>query len=62
MVELSEGVAPSDELRHRIEADIRGTLVVTTELHLVTAGTLPRSEYKSRLLDFSEAVRESEEA
>jgi phenylacetate-CoA ligase len=56
VVELAEGVAPSDDLRGRIENDIRATLVVTTAVHLVPSGTLPRSEYKSKLLDFSEAT------
>jgi phenylacetate-CoA ligase len=56
MVELAEGVAPSDDLRGRIENDIRATLVVTTAVHLVPSGTLPRSEYKSKMLDFSEAA------
>jgi phenylacetate-CoA ligase len=56
MVELAEGIAPSDDLRGRIENDIRATLVVTTAVHLVPSGTLPRSEYKSKMLDFSEAV------
>jgi phenylacetate-CoA ligase len=59
VVELGEGVAASDKLRQRIEGDIRATLVVTTSVHLVAAGTLPRSEYKSRLLDFSEAVSDA---
>jgi phenylacetate-CoA ligase len=56
VVELAEGVAPSDDLRGRIENDIRATLVVATAVHLVPSGTLPRSEYKSKLLDFSEAT------
>jgi phenylacetate-CoA ligase len=56
VVELAEDVAPSDDLRGRIENDIRATLVVTTAVHLVPSGTLPRSEYKSKLLDFSEAT------
>jgi phenylacetate-CoA ligase len=46
-------------LRERIESDIRATLVVTTAVHLVPPGTLPRSDYKSRLLDFSEATAEA---
>jgi phenylacetate-CoA ligase len=59
VVELAEGVNASDDLRGRIEHDIRATLVVSTAVHLAPAGTLPRSEYKSRLLDFSEAVAET---
>ncbi|HEV2508343.1 phenylacetate--CoA ligase family protein [Bosea sp. (in: a-proteobacteria)] len=59
VVELAEAGAAPDGLRERIEADIRATLVVTTAIHLVPPGTLPRSEYKSRLLDFSEASAEA---
>jgi phenylacetate-CoA ligase len=33
--------------------------VVTTRVHLASYGSLPRSEYKSRLLDFSEATEEA---
>jgi phenylacetate-CoA ligase len=58
VVELAEGQSASEGLQHRIEQDIRATLVVTTHVHLTPAGTLPRSEYKSRLLDFSEATAE----
>ncbi|MGO4670000.1 phenylacetate--CoA ligase family protein [Bosea sp. 2RAB26] len=59
VVELAEGETASDGLREKIESDIRATLVVTTTVHLAPAGTLPRSEYKSRLLDFSEASTET---
>ena len=59
VVELAEAGTAPDGLRERIEADIRATLVVTTAIHLVPPGTLPRSEYKSRLLDFSEASAEA---
>lgn len=59
IVELSEARAAPEGLRERIESDIRATLVVTTAVHLVPPGTLPRSDYKSRLLDFSEATAEA---
>jgi phenylacetate-CoA ligase len=59
VVELAEGESASDALQHEIEQDIRATLVVTTRVHLAPFGTLPRSEYKSRLLDFSEASAET---
>jgi phenylacetate-CoA ligase len=59
VVELAEGESASEALQQRIEHDIRATLVVTTRVHLAPAGTLPRSEYKSRLLDFSEASAET---
>jgi phenylacetate-CoA ligase len=58
VVELAEGVDASDDLRARIEHDIRATLVVSTAVHLTPAGTLPRSEYKSKLLDYSDATTE----
>jgi phenylacetate-CoA ligase len=38
-------------LAERIRARIRDTLLVTTEIELTAAGSLPRSEYKSRLVD-----------
>ncbi|TCR70626.1 AMP-binding protein [Bosea sp. BK604] len=62
IVELAEGTDASDGLREKIESDIRATLVVTTAVQLAPAGTLPRSEYKSRLLDFSEASAEALDA
>lgn len=54
-VELAEGVAPSDDLRDAIRDRIRDTLVVSTEITLVSSGTLPRSDYKSKLVDWSKA-------
>jgi phenylacetate-CoA ligase len=59
IVELTEPGAPPEGLREKIESDIRATLVVTTAIQLVPPGTLPRSDYKSRLLDFSEATAEA---
>ena len=59
IVELTEAGAPPEGLKAKIENDIRATLVVTTAVHLVPPGTLPRSDYKSRLLDFSEATAEA---
>jgi phenylacetate-CoA ligase len=55
VVELAEGAAAPDDLAERIEKEIRSALVVSTKVELVPHGTLPRSEYKSKLLDFSEA-------
>jgi phenylacetate-CoA ligase len=40
----------------QIAKDIRNTLVFTPEVKLVKPQSLPRSEYKSKLVDFSEAV------
>jgi phenylacetate-CoA ligase len=55
VVELGEGFSGSaDELRQRIEAEIRSRLLVTTEVRMVPHGTLPRETYKSKLIDYSE--------
>jgi len=43
------------DLGERIRRRTRDRLVVATDIHLVPAGSLPRSEYKSKLVDFSEA-------
>lgn len=56
VVELNEGVAPSPDLADRIQREIRSALVFTPEIELVPHGTLPRSEYKSKMLDFKGAV------
>ena len=55
-VELAPEIAAAPEgLAERIAAEIRGKLVVTTEVNLVPYGTLPREEYKAKLVDFSKA-------
>ena len=56
LVELAEDAEADTELAGVIRQAIRTTLVVSTEVELVPYGTLPRSEYKSRLVDFSEAA------
>ncbi|MGQ0543731.1 MAG: hypothetical protein ACT4P3_00145 [Betaproteobacteria bacterium] len=48
----AEGAA---ELGSRIQDEIRSKLLVATEITLVPPGSLPRSEYKSKLVDYSEA-------
>lgn len=55
-VELAEGVAPSDALADSIRTRIRETLIVATDITLVPAGSLPRTDYKSKLLDWTEAT------
>jgi phenylacetate-CoA ligase len=50
LIELSKGTAPSDQLAEDIRARLRAVLVVQTEISLVPIGTLPRSEYKSKLV------------
>lgn len=45
-----------DDLAERIRQRIRETLLVTTEIELVPQESLPRSEYKSKLVDWSDAA------
>ena len=49
-VELAPGEAP-EGLAERIRARLRDKLLVTTEITLVAPGALPRSEYKSKLVE-----------
>ena len=49
-VEIAPGAA-SEGLAERIRARLRDKLVVTTEIELTPAGSLPRSEYKSKLVE-----------
>jgi phenylacetate-CoA ligase len=55
LVELAEGEAGGDALAALIRQRIRETLLVATEIVLVPFGTLPRSDYKTKLVDWSEA-------
>lgn len=55
LVELAEGAAPEDGLEEKIKQRIRDTLVVTTDITLVPFGSLPRTDYKSKLVDWSDA-------
>ena len=43
-------------LAERIAAELRNTLTFTPEVRLVPPQSLPRSDYKSKLVDFSEAT------
>jgi phenylacetate-CoA ligase len=45
-----------DALAEQIAKEIRNTLVFTPEVKLVKPQSLPRSEYKSKLVDYSEAT------
>jgi phenylacetate-CoA ligase len=56
IVEIGDGERGDAELAGAIQVAIRGKLVATTAVELVPYGTLPRSEYKSRLVDFSESA------
>jgi phenylacetate-CoA ligase len=56
VVELGENCSlPHEELRQKITAEMRSRLLVTTDVHLVPYGTLPRETYKSKLIDYSDA-------
>jgi phenylacetate-CoA ligase len=55
MVELAEGVVGGTDLGERVRGRIREALLVNTEIVLAPYGSLPRSEYKSKLVDWSEA-------
>jgi phenylacetate-CoA ligase len=54
-VELAEGETGGEALAQALEQRIRDTLLVTTRVVLVPYGSLPRSDYKSKLVDWSEA-------
>jgi phenylacetate-CoA ligase len=49
-VELGVGDPGRNGLAERIEAAIRAKLVVSTRVNLVPYGSLPRSEYKTKLV------------
>jgi phenylacetate-CoA ligase len=51
-VEVAPGDV-TDGLAERIKARLRDKLMVTTEIELLPAGSLPRSEYKSKLVEKS---------
>jgi phenylacetate-CoA ligase len=54
VVELGRDVSPDQDLADRIRQRIREELIVTTEVTLVPFGTLPRTDYKSKLVDWSQ--------
>ena len=51
VVERGQGDISHEEIREAI----RSALLVTTEVRVVPPQSLPRSEYKSKLVDFSDA-------
>jgi phenylacetate-CoA ligase len=55
VVELAEGVTASEDLAGRIGHRLREVLLVATRIEFVAWGTLPRSDYKSKLVDWSAA-------
>lgn len=54
-VELAEGGNAPADLADQIKKRARDILMITTQITLVPAGTLPRSDYKSALVDWSGA-------
>jgi phenylacetate-CoA ligase len=57
VVELAQGEATSERLAEAIRRKIRDSLMVTTRIELVAWGTLPRSDYKAKLVDRSGIAR-----
>lgn len=55
-VELAEGARATTELAGQIKQRIRDVLLITAEIELVPWGTLPRSDYKSKLVDWTRAA------
>jgi phenylacetate-CoA ligase len=55
VVELGENFSGSaDDLRQRLQTEIRSRLLVTADLQIVPYGTIPRETYKSKLIDYSD--------
>ncbi len=54
-VELADGAVPSADLGEQIRQRIRDVLIIATKVTLVPFGSLPRSDYKSKLVDWSNA-------
>ncbi|MGG5820697.1 phenylacetate--CoA ligase family protein [Falsiroseomonas sp. HW251] len=55
-VELGAGDAAKDGLAEAIERAVRAALVATVKVTLVPFGSIGRSEYKTKLLDFGDAT------
>ncbi len=53
-VEAAEGSSPGARLGEAIEGAIREKLVVTTRVEIVPFGSLPRTDYKTKLVDYSD--------
>jgi phenylacetate-CoA ligase len=63
VVELSAGLeAEPPGLREKITAEIKTRLLVAVDLQLVPHGTLPRDTYKTKLVEFPEALPQSRTA
>jgi phenylacetate-CoA ligase len=55
IVELAEGGTETAALAEQIRTRIREVLIAATEIVLAPNASLPRSSYKSHLVDWSEA-------
>ncbi|MCB1502309.1 MAG: phenylacetate--CoA ligase family protein [Bauldia sp.] len=53
----SGGSGAADDLAARITARLREAMLVSTEITVVPFGSLPRSDYKSKLVDWSDAAQ-----
>jgi phenylacetate-CoA ligase len=58
LIELAEGQVADPALAGAIHDALRSALLFAPEVRLVTPRSLPRSEYKSKLVDYSEAEGE----
>jgi phenylacetate-CoA ligase len=57
VVEVAHGAATENpDLAKRIKDEIKARLLCTTDVRLVAHGSLPRETYKTKLVDYSEAV------
>lgn len=61
VVELGEGRGPTAALAEAIQRRVRDVLIVSTKIELVPRGSLPRTDYKSKLVDWSAAKAGLEE-
>ena len=55
-VETAEGQSSEPGLAEAIETAIRTKLIFIAKIELVAFNSLPRSDYKSRLVDYAEAT------
>ena len=53
VVEMAETEVHSEDLAEQIARRIREKLTTTVRVELVKYGTLPRTDYKSKLIDWS---------
>jgi phenylacetate-CoA ligase len=56
LVELAPDGAPDPALAEAVEAAVRATLIASVRVALVPFGSIARSEYKTKLLDFEDAT------